>query len=217
MSGDLAPGNKIPSTAQLMERYGAANSTVQRALVDLKAEGYVVGEKGRGVFVRSRTMTTIEPSAYAAPGGQGNYRYTILEVGAVRPPADAAAGLALDDGATAILRKRLTTLDGDPVELCWSYYPAAVAGGSRLEAKGAIKGGAPAVLEELGYPQRTWDERLTVRLPTTEEVEALELPADVPVVRQLRVIYSDNELPVEATVLVKGGHLYELLYRHREA
>ena len=217
MSGDLAPGDKLPSTAQLMERYGAANSTVQRALVDLKAEGYVVGEKGRGVFVRSRTMTTIEPSAYEAPGGQSRYRYTVLEVGAARPPADVAAALGLVDPATAILRKRLTTVDGDPVELSWSYYPAGIAGGSRLEAKGAIKGGAPAVLEELGYPQRTWDERLTTRLPTTEEVEALELPPDVPVVRQLRVIYSDDALPVEATLLIKGGHLYELLYRHQDA
>ncbi|EHK88712.1 GntR family transcriptional regulator [Saccharomonospora azurea SZMC 14600] len=32
-------------------------------------------------------------------------------------------------------------------------------------------------------------------------------------IRQLRVIYSDNERPVEASVLIKGGHLYELLYR----
>jgi GntR family transcriptional regulator len=33
------------------------------------------------------------------------------------------------------------------------------------------------------------------------------------VIRQLRVIYSDGDRPVEASVLVKGAHLYELLYR----
>ena len=49
-------------------------------------------------------------------------------------------------------------------------------------------------------------------MPTTEEVEILDLP-NVPVIRQFRVIYSDSERPVEASVLVKGGHLYELLYR----
>ena len=38
-----------------------------------------------------------------------------------------------------------------------------------------------------------------------------------PVIRQLRVIYSDNERPVEASVLIKGGHLYELLYRQTAA
>jgi GntR family transcriptional regulator len=32
------------------------------------------------------------------------------------------------------------------------------------------------------------------------------------VTRQLRVIDSDNEHPVEASVLFKGAHLYELLY-----
>jgi GntR family transcriptional regulator len=49
-------------------------------------------------------------------------------------------------------------------------------------------------------------------MPTTEEVKLLDLP-NVPIIRQFRVIYSDNGRPVEASVLVKGGHLYELLYK----
>ncbi len=49
-------------------------------------------------------------------------------------------------------------------------------------------------------------------MPTPEEVTLLELP-DVPVMRQFRVIYSDDQRPVEASVMIKGSHLYELLYR----
>jgi len=37
------------------------------------------------------------------------------------------------------------------------------------------------------------------------------------VIRQLRVVYSDDERPVEASVLIKGAHLYELLYRQTVA
>jgi GntR family transcriptional regulator len=33
------------------------------------------------------------------------------------------------------------------------------------------------------------------------------------VIRQLRVVLSDDDRPVEASVLVKGAHLYELQFR----
>lgn len=31
--------------------------------------------------------------------------------------------------------------------------------------------------------------------------------------RQFRVIYSDADRPVEVSILIKGVHLYELMYR----
>ena len=54
-----------------------------------------------------------------------------------------------------------------------------------------------------------YEERITARLPTTAELELLELPDDVPVLRQFRVLFAANNQPVEATVMVKGGHRYE--------
>ncbi|PWS44957.1 GntR family transcriptional regulator, partial [Streptomyces sp. ZEA17I] len=38
LSGELAPGDSLPSTAQLKERFGAANATVQKAVQRLKSE-----------------------------------------------------------------------------------------------------------------------------------------------------------------------------------
>jgi GntR family transcriptional regulator len=43
-------------------------------------------------------------------------------------------------------------------------------------------------------------------------VTHLKLPGDLPVLRTLRVVYSDDDRPVEATVMVKAGHLYEVQY-----
>jgi GntR family transcriptional regulator len=98
------------------------------------------------------------------------------------------------------------------VELSWSYYPTEIAARSPLAARTKISGGAPQALATLGYPQRDFIDRLSARAPTTEELETLELPDDVPVIRQFRIIYSDERRPVEASVLVKGAHFYELLY-----
>lgn len=39
-----------------------------------------------------------------------------------------------------------------------------------------------------------------------------DLPGDLPVLRTLRVVFSDDGRPIEATVMVKAGHLYEVQY-----
>jgi len=52
--GDLEPGGRVPSEAELIEHYGVARMTVRQAVAELKAEGLVIAEHGRGVFVRSR-------------------------------------------------------------------------------------------------------------------------------------------------------------------
>jgi hypothetical protein len=86
-----------------------------------------------------------------------------------------------------------------------------------------IRGGAPQVLADLGFPQRTFVDRISARQPTVEEAETLALPTGTPVIRQLRVIHSDDERPVEASVLIKAaamaafGYEFGVLKRMRHA
>lgn len=75
-----------------------------------------------------------------------------------------------------------------------------------------FKGGTPALLAELGYPPRLSVDKVSARVPTQEQCTVLGLPGNLPVLRTLRVVYSDEERPIEATVLAKAGHLYELRY-----
>lgn len=51
--GDIPPGEKLPSNAELKRRYGVASQTAQNAINALKSEGLVYGVAGRGVFVRT--------------------------------------------------------------------------------------------------------------------------------------------------------------------
>lgn len=50
-SGALKPGDRLPSIAQLRERYGLHKKTVEQAHQLLEKEGIVVREQGRGTFV----------------------------------------------------------------------------------------------------------------------------------------------------------------------
>jgi GntR family transcriptional regulator len=49
--GELAPGEKLPSTAQLAEQYGVSTGTVYRALSLLHDRDLILGQPGRGTYV----------------------------------------------------------------------------------------------------------------------------------------------------------------------
>lgn len=209
MRGELGPGTQLPSTAQLVERYGAANATIQHALKALKDEGFLDSRVGKGVYVRDRQPFVVDATAYLAPG---RFRYRLRTVETVVPPTDIADGLGLASGTMTVSRNRVLLHDDQPVELSTSYYPVDIAAGTSLAKPAKIRGGAPAALADLGFPQRTFVDRISARQPTVAEAETLALPAGTPVIRQLRVVYSDHERPVEASVLIKGAHRYELRY-----
>ncbi|GAA2459180.1 GntR family transcriptional regulator [Streptomyces pulveraceus] len=226
MGGDLAPGTALPSTAHLKEQFGASNATVQKALHLLKGERLVVGRAGAAVTVREHRQRTVRPASYMAPAGPGEpYRWltetakggartrsTLLEVGESRPPADVAGALGLPESGTAFLRRQLLVIDDEPAELVASYHPLEITRGTAMEARRKIPGGTPILLAELGYPPRLSVDRVSARIPTQEQCRALRLPGDLPVLRTLRVVYSDNDRPIEATIMVEAGHMYELRY-----
>jgi GntR family transcriptional regulator len=226
LGGDLPPGANLPSTTHLKEQFDASNATIQKALQLLKEEQLVIGRAGAAVTVREHRQRTVRPASYMAPAGPGEpYRWltenakggsrthsTLLEVAESRPPADVAEVLGLPESGTALLRRQLLMIDDEPAELVASYYPLEITRGTAMEARRKIPGGTPTLLAELGHPPRLGVDRVSARIPTQEQYRALRLPGDLPVLRTLRVVYSDDERPIEATVMVKAGHLYELQY-----
>ncbi len=52
--GELAAGDVIPSEVRLAAAFHTSRATVRQALYELRVEGYVVREKGRGTFVKAR-------------------------------------------------------------------------------------------------------------------------------------------------------------------
>jgi DNA-binding GntR family transcriptional regulator len=53
-SGELKPGDRLPSISQLQKQYAVSAQPVKSALLVLQTEGLVEGHQGRGVFVVDR-------------------------------------------------------------------------------------------------------------------------------------------------------------------
>ncbi|MFC7708570.1 UTRA domain-containing protein [Micromonospora lupini] len=135
----------------------------------------------------------------AQNGGVGTQR--LLDVSEIVPAAELAAALNLDTGETVVQRRRLMLLDGQPVELTTSLYPATIARGTGLAELRKIRGGAVTLLAELGYRPRQVSEDVYTRRATDDERSLLELSEDDWVLGLTRVLSTDDGLPVELSVM----------------
>lgn len=217
-SGALPPGAQLPSVNALMREFEVAGTTVQKAIRALKAAGLVDSRPGKGVFVREHTRMISRSADFTAPVPDGQKAphgpSTPVVVTEVVPPDDVAEKLELEPGATAIKRARTMIDDksGGAIEITASYLPASFAKGTELAESKKLKGATPGALARLGYVPRRCQEWVEARMPTATEAQTLELPPGTPVLRMLRVTWTDNNVPIEALDIVFGADRYVLEY-----
>lgn len=80
-SGQLQPGDRLPTEAQLSQQYGVSRITSQRAMADLKLRGLIVRKARAGSFVAETPQLDItSPFAdvYDASANGGNGRVAIV-------------------------------------------------------------------------------------------------------------------------------------------
>ncbi|MFC2969357.1 FadR/GntR family transcriptional regulator [Acidimangrovimonas pyrenivorans] len=61
LSDAMKAGDKLPSEAQLTERFGVSRTVVREAIASLRADGLVAARQGAGVFVLERKPSPAQP------------------------------------------------------------------------------------------------------------------------------------------------------------
>jgi GntR family transcriptional regulator len=225
--GELRPGDKLPSEAELTKHYSVARMTARQAIQELRTEGRVVAEHGRGVFVRlpapvrrlasdrfARKHREAGQAAFLAEAEKSGIRPRVdqIEVTSDRPSPEIAERLRLGSEDTVIVRSRRYLADDRPIETAISYLPAAIAAGTRIEQVNTGPGGIYARLEDAGHILDRFTEEVTARMPTTDERRRLELPDGIPVLIVVRTAFDTADTPVEVCHTVKAAPAYVLEY-----
>jgi GntR family transcriptional regulator len=147
----------------------------------------------------------------ASQGRQGTQR--LAEVTTLRASAEVASALALPAGGEVVVRRRVVLLDGQPVELADSYYPSTLAAGTGLAEPRKIRGGAVALLANLGYVAADVDEEVSARQASAEERDALRLGDGEPVLVLTRRSATADGTPFEFTAMTMAASHRRLRYQ----
>ena len=229
--GEFAPGVMLPSQPELARRYGLNQTSINRAIAVLRAEGYVRVEHGRGAFVqevptvkRVRRIdrdyrTRPAGSAYAEQIEQSGLRprTKLADVSIVTPPAEIAEALMLTETGQAVRRHRLMYADDVVVQVATSYIPLDIASGTDIAYPDTGPSGIYARLDGRGHGPVRFTEDIEVRRPTEEEALILRIPKGQPVLEILRTAYTADDRPVEACANVLAAYQWRLTYRWSQA
>ncbi|MEX2983606.1 GntR family transcriptional regulator [Streptomyces sp. C36] len=205
LTGELGPGDKLPSENALKARYGTTRATAAKGVALLKSEGLVASSQGKAATVRPRPsvqmLTTGANFRHRLKTGVSNFNaeaaaqglmpeQRILKVETTPAPPEVAGRLGIPTGDPVIVRRRIYLLSGKPAQLVDGYYPFDLFHGTAVEEPRKIRGGVSALIENPTGPVREritqFVEDLDIRMPVPSETEALAIPLGVPLARVLR-------------------------------
>lgn len=225
--GRLAPGEQLPSEATLIDHFGVARMTVREAIKELRTEGLVIAQHGKGVFVRSappvrrlasdrfaRRHRKEGKSAFIAEAEASGHVPGVDQIRVTNEVASAevATRLNLKPRERVIVRSRRYLTDGRPVETATSYIPESIAKGTPITEVNTGPGGIYGRIEDAGHELARFTEEVSARMPTPAERKALEIGAGIPVMTLVRTAYDTNGVPVEVCDTVKIAHSFVLEY-----
>ncbi|MEV7728445.1 UTRA domain-containing protein [Streptomyces sp. NPDC087917] len=153
---------------------------------------------------------TSESRANGRRGGQ-----RILHAGEQQASPAVAEMLRVPDGSTVIARRRIIELDDAPCELTDTYYPAAIAIGTRLAGTAKIRGGAVTLLAQLGHVGVRAVETVVARMPSADERAQLLVEPGAPVLVISRITLDAADSPIQADVMIMPATRQQLRYEIR--
>ena len=199
-AGAYAPGDRMPTEADLARRFAVNRHTVRRAIADLQEQGMLRVEQGRGTFVhedvidyrlgpRTRFAETISAQKRAPAG---------ILIRGFEMPADqnVAEALALDVGEPVVVIERLGEADGRPISIGTHYFPKSRFPTMIEEYRST--GSITAALARLGVADYVRaSTRVRARRATADEARQLQQPANAPILQTEAVNQDTDGKPIE--------------------
>lgn len=220
-SGQLAPGDQLPTLPALCTSYGVSETTIRSALRLLATEGLIETRARAGTRVRPRPpIHRMAADRYRSTPGARSTPYTRdqgigwseyrLDKRFEKVQADAELAALFDaEVGERLLARHFVFYDNDqPTQMSTSYVRWSDVAGTPVSdpINEPWPGGTRAQLATLGIRVTAITESFTAAMPTEAEAATLRIGAGVPVLRYTRKHIADNGRIVEvAHPIVRRG------------
>lgn len=240
--GDLGPGDRIPTTADLAAQYEVNKNTASKALSALKAAGVLTGSAGGHTRVRVRPPQVIRHNlryhrekSNALLEAKDRRQYGVAEADSglaihqlhsdiyeyelVRGPDDVRKILGVD-GNKKILRRTSTRRHAPNAGASYSvsYLPHDLvrSNSDLLDAsKEPWPGGTLHQLHTVGVEVDVIEDRVISCIPTPDEQRLLDIPPGVPILHVRKTSFSTSGEAVEVADIPLPADRTELVFTTR--
>ncbi|UQI47882.1 GntR family transcriptional regulator [Streptomyces sp. HU2014] len=225
---EWAPGDRLPSRAQLAEECGGVGENViRRAQELLISQGVLEGRAGSGTYVaeprerlrmvRSQAREQRGGSPFAADMSALGKRGTWESSTEARLPAPAeiASRLDISEGDLCVRTSYEFLVDGKPLQLSTSWEPYGITAGTLVVLpEGGPHAGKGVVdrMAEIGITVTRAVEQPEPGNATAEEATLLGVQRGALVTRIQRTYYSDDGRPVETADIVVPAAFGAIVY-----
>ncbi len=197
----LQPGDRFPSEEAVGACFGVSRPTVNKAIQELIADGWLRRERGRGTFVNEDPHVQLSllndklSLVEQFPAHSFKYRLIRREIENPIPRINQSLGLNSDEPLLYLRRLRL--MDGQPLLVCDSILPAARFPG--LGEHPFVNGSLYATLDQkYGCPVLRSERSVEATDVVEREVAALlNVPLLSPILLLTGVAFTDGDEPVE--------------------
>jgi GntR family transcriptional regulator len=185
LSGELSPGDRLPSINDLTDQWHVARATASAAMSRLQVEGAVYSTP-KGTFVSSDDRITMTPGdRIRGPRprrvGRGE-KIALNEAGIVLAPNYVAELLSLEPGEMVIRREEITSLRERPRMLSVDWIPTTnVMAEAELLGPLGPNGPAAVIATVTGRHVTHAQDHLEGREADTREAGALRIPVGSPI------------------------------------
>ncbi len=200
-SGEVGVGDRLPSEADLVAEFGVSRTTARRALDELRRQGLVRREPGRGTFLASPRLRSNLAYLHSFSEEIERWGYTpgVRLVSQEEGTADeeVAAWLGVEVGEKVMHVRRLRLADERPIFVCDSYLPIGRFPALRDADYGTVS--LSRLLEErIGRRIEHARQWIGAATAAPDVADLLETAPGVPVLKIRRITCVTGDEPAEA-------------------
>ena len=214
--GTLAPGSRLPSEEELVQKYGVSRTTIRKAVQELDRLGLIEIRRGRGTFVRTEKITQefTELTGFVEDMVAMGLKPSAKVLGTAPLEADetVARQLRVPIGTEVMQIRRVRMADDVAMSLDETYLPMDL--GRKVVENDLEVYPIFSLLEgKYDTPLLEADYRLEAISADPVVAEALGIEVKSPVLLIERVSYSLNQRPVDFEKLFYRGDKIRLSTR----
>jgi GntR family transcriptional regulator len=209
-SGELQPGAQLPSELELCDRLGVSRGVVRQALNELRYEGLIDRERGRGTFVSlpktaQGLISGLRGLAEDAALRGQKIDSRVLSLREVPASVSVSRSLELAPGDPVVELERVRALDGEPHVLVITYLPAAMVPGLTRRDLNGSESLYRILREEYGLAIVSSRRRVEATVAGSREAHLLGIERGAPLLVLRSIGYTTKQRPFDYFIAYHRG------------